>query len=472
MRLPRLLNTASFRLASAYILLFTASVGALGAIVYFRTTEQFQREAQTRIEAEGQALQLEYREGGLSDVLSTLQSRRRSKLSGGLDYVLYDASGKTYLGSLATLPYKAGWTTVLGPPDGDEPAGQLEELTVLVLPLSDTLWLAIGDDLIRISAFGDAILRTFLWVMALSAAFAVGGGMVLSHLFLRRVGTITATAEAIIGGDIRSRVPRRRADDEFDRLAATLNRMLDRIAALMEALHDVSSSIAHELRTPLAHLKQTLETMRVRAGDGDVGADVDQAIGEADAVLATFSALLRIAQIESGMRKQAFRPIGLSDLVASLAETFRPVAEDEGQELIADVDAGVEVPGDRELLTQMIVNVLENALRHGAGGTSLAVSLKGGPAPVLSIADRGRGIPSGERRLVFQRFYRVDAAPGAAGSGLGLSIVAAVAELHGIGVALEDNAPGLRVVFRFPDRAPRSLPRPAGALPRKVVPVA
>jgi signal transduction histidine kinase len=452
MRLPLLLRTASFRLAAAYVALFGISVIALGAIVYFKTTDEFEREARLHIEAEGEALQHEFAEGGLSLLLTAIESRHRSKLSGGLQYVVYDARGTILSGTLAELPYRAGWTNVVGPPDGDEPPGEMERLTVLAVPLSDNLWLAIGDDLIRIETFGAAILNTFIWVALLSATLAILGGVGLSAVFMGRIRAITDTAEAIINGDIQRRVPRRRAADEIDRLAATLNHMLDRIGALMEALRQVSSSIAHELRTPLAHLKQTLECARATGAEGAAGPSIEQAIEEVDAVLSTFSALLRIAQIESGTRRQGFQSVDLSALVESIVQTFTPIAEDGGRALTAAIDPGILVSGDSELLTQLVVNVLENALRHTPLGTPIDVRLTAGAGAQLVIADRGAGIPGHERQNVFQRFHRVETVRNAPGSGLGLSMVAAVAELHGIEVMLDDNAPGLVVRFVFPER--------------------
>lgn len=468
MRLPLLVRTASFRLATAYVVLFGFSVLVLGALVYVKVIDEFEREARLRIEAEGEALRYEYSEAGLDHLLTVIESRLRNKLTGGLDYVVYDTTGHLYTGSLRDLPFKAGWETVAAPPDGDEPPGEMERLTVLAIPLSETLWLAIGDDLIRIETFGDALLGTFAWVGLLSVTLAIVGGIVISALFLGRVSAITNTAEAIIGGDIQRRVPRRRAADELDRLAATLNRMLDRITALMEALRHVSSSIAHELRTPLAHLKQTLEAARQKLPSGPATDGIDEAIDETDAVLSTFSALLRIAQIESGTRRQGFKAVDFSALLDSIVQTFTPIAEDTGHALTAAVEPGVVVNGDAELLTQLVVNLVENALRHTPAGTPVTVTLARGAGAVLTVADRGRGIPLGDREQVFDRFHRLDTAAATPGSGLGLSIVRAVADLHGIAIELGDNSPGLVVRLVFPQQAVSPAHRPAAPAKRPV----
>jgi signal transduction histidine kinase len=459
MRLLQLVRSASFRLAAAYVVLFGLSVLVLGSIAYVRVMDQFDREARLRIEAEGDALLYEFNEAGLEHLLTVIQSRHRNKLTGGLDYVVYDVRGKLYAGNHRDLPFKAGWETVTVPPDGDEPPGEMERLTVLAVPLSDTLWLAIGDDLVRIDTFGQALLGTFVWVGLLSATLAIVGGIVLSALFLGRVSAITNTAEAIIGGDIKRRVPRRRANDELDRLAATLNRMLDRITSLMEALRHVSSSIAHELRTPLAHLRQTLEGARVQLPEGAATGAVDEAIAEVDSVLSTFSALLRIAQIESGTRRQGFRAIDLSSLLESIVQTFTPIAEDSDRVLIAAIDPRVVVSGDAELLTLLVVNVIENALRHTPEGTPIELRLKGGSCPVMTVSDRGQGIPASAHAQIFDRFHRLEASSGVPGSGLGLSMVGAVAELHGIAIELGDNGPGLIVRFVFPAQTQLSVPQ-------------
>jgi signal transduction histidine kinase len=457
-----LLRSASFRLAAAYVLLFVASVLVLGTIAYWRTTSEFEREAHVRIEAEGSSLSREFAEGGVDQVVAAVEKRRRSKLAGGLDYFVYDNRGAFLLGHMENPPFSAGWTTIPAPPDGDEPPGEKERLTVLAIPLSDTLWLAIGDDLIRIEAFGNALLSSFAWVALLSVTLAVVGGIVLSTLVLGRVSAITSTAEAIISGDIHRRVPRRRANDELDRLAATLNRMLDRITALMDALRHVSSSIAHELRTPLAHLKQMLEGAREKVPDKGASASIDEAIEEVDSILATFSALLRIAQIESGTRRQGFKPVDLSAIVESIAQTFTPIAQDGGHLLAVKVEPGAIVNGDTELLTQLVVNLLENALRHTPSGTPISMTLAAGARPELIVADRGSGIPEHARRAVFERFSRLDSASGVSGSGLGLSIVRAIADLHDIVVELGNNKPGLVVRVAFASTGAQSATAPQG----------
>jgi signal transduction histidine kinase len=302
-------------------------------------------------------------------------------------------------------------------------------------------------------------------MLLLVLTLAIAGGIVLSMAFLQRVDTITRTAEAIIGGDMQRRIPVRGAADDIDRLAVTLNRMLDRIASLMEALRQVSNDIAHDLRTPLGRLRQRLDEVRRNAGSVvEYETAVDHAVAETDEILDTFAALLRIAQIESGTRKAGFRSVDVSALTAHLCQTYLPVAEDARKTLDIDIAPDIAVDGDRELLVQMIANLIENAIRHTNDDTGIVVRLeRHGAGAQIVIEDNGPGIPDGERERVLERFYRLERSRTTAGSGLGLSLVAAIAELHNAKVELADANPGLRVSIVF---AEVSLERPAAELMR------
>lgn len=458
-----LLRTANFKLAAVYALLFGVSVAMLAAVVYFRTTAEFERQARLRVEAEASALQGEYRNGGLTQLLSAIKERQRGRDIGGLDYTVFNDARVRLFGTLERLPKGVGWTSILGPPDGDEPPGQLERLVVLTVPLSDGLWLSIGDDFGKFAQFGQVILETFGWMLVLTVVLAIVGGVALSVGFLWRVEAITQTAEAIIGGDIHRRIPRVGVSDELDRLASTLNRMLDRISALMVALRQVSNDIAHDLRTPLSRLRQTLEEARYKARDvKDYEVAVTTAIEETDAVLETFSALLRIAQIEAGTRKAAFANLNLSTLVEAIVQTYSPIVEDAGKRLVVRIAPDVHVSGDAELLMQLLVNLVENAVRHTPAGTTISLSLSGTRNPTLVVADNGGGIPESERARVLERFYRLEHSRTTPGTGLGLSIVAAIADLHGIETVLESNNPGLRVGLKF---VPLVVAQPEQSLP-------
>jgi signal transduction histidine kinase len=252
-------------------------------------------------------------------------------------------------------------------------------------------------------------------------------------------------------GKLKERIPVYDTSDEIDKLAFNLNRMLDSNQALLDLLKQVSTNIAHDLRTPMSRLRQYLEeTSQKRLSAEAYGAVITRAIGEIDAILATFSALLRIAQIESGSRKSAFKPVYLSSIAERLVEAYRAVAEDGGKALGSLVAQGIVFRGDEELLTQMLANLIENAIKHTPAGARIRLELSDrGEGAQMVVADDGPGIPETERQRVFDQFYRLDRSRTTPGQGLGLSLVSAVAQLHEIEIRLEDNAPGLRAVVDF-----------------------
>jgi signal transduction histidine kinase len=276
---------------------------------------------------------------------------------------------------------------------------------------------------------------------------AVLGGTYLGGSFLRRIDTISRTSRAIMEGDLSARIPARGTNDEIDQLVANLNAMLDRIQQLMDGLRQVSSDIAHDLRTPLGHLRHRLEDARDHARTTEeYEAATQAAIADADALLETFSALLRIAQIEAGAQRSAFAQVDLSAVFRSVGETYLAVAEDSHRKLELQIDDGVRLTGDRQMLTQMVVNLVENALNHTPENTTVWLKLhKAARGFEAEVADDGPGIPESERDKVFDRFYRLDRSRTTAGSGLGLALVRAIARLHGLSIRLEDRAPGLAV---------------------------
>jgi signal transduction histidine kinase len=228
--------------------------------------------------------------------------------------------------------------------------------------------------------------------------------------------------------------------------------MLDRIQNLMQGLQQISSDIAHDLRTPLTRLRQRLELAhRRQASVEGLRAALEASIRDADGILETFGALLRIAQIEAGTRKAGFTQVDLSALLEELVEAYQPVADEKGQSLTPAIGAGLHVAGDRELLAQLFANLIENAVRHAPAGAALTVQAEAVERAVRAVvSDNGPGIPAGLREKVFQRFYRLETSRTTPGSGLGLSLAGAIASLHGSELSLEDNAPGLRCVLHLP----------------------
>ncbi len=450
LRRARLFKTASFKLAAAYVVMFGASVAVLAVVVYFTATAALDHQERTRIKVEAQALSAEYRRGGFSKMMEEIRARERAHLAGGLDYTVVARSGARIFGNIPRLHLQNGWTRLKGPPDGDEPPGQRERLLVYSIPLSHDLWLEVGDDVGAVKLAGKAIMATSGLVLLVVVTLAIAGGIVLSASFLARIDTITRTAEAIIEGDVERRIPMRGVADDIDRLAATLNRMLDRIGSLLGALRQVSRHIAHDLRTPLGRLRQGLDDARRNAASlADYERAVGSAVAETDQILETFAALLRIAEIESGTRRAGFRPIDLSALTLQIGQSYVAVAEDAGKQLGLSIAPDLMVDGDRELLSQLLVNLVENALRHTQDGASISIELTNLGVPLLAVSDDGPGIPQDERKKVVGQFYRLERGRATAGSELGLSLVAAVADLHRAELTFSECSPGLAVCVHF-----------------------
>jgi signal transduction histidine kinase len=451
-RLPRIFSTTSFKLAALFALVFGFSSIAVGAFVYVNVKTALSDQQRTRIQADALALKGEYDSGGMSDMMAAIHERQHNNIAGGLDYSLFQSDGKRIFGNMPRQALKPGWKHLLGPPDGDEPPGQLERLLVFRQPLSPDLWLVVGDDVGRLHQLSDSFLRVFGIGLLLTLTLAAGGGAAVSIAFLQRIDSITRTAEAIIEGDIGQRISLSGSGDDLDRLANTLNRMLDRIGLLMETLRHVSTDIAHDLRTPLGHLRHALDDARERANDvGEYKAAVERAVNETDAILETFSAILRIAQIESGSRRAGFRRIDLSAIASDVAQSFKPTAEEQNHKLNSEIESGLQIVGDRELTTQLMANLIDNAIRHTPGGTAIWLRLAAKRDTVLlEVCDNGMGVPQDERGKIFHRFYRGEASRTTPGNGLGLSLVSAVAGLHRATIAVLDNQPGLKIQIEFP----------------------
>jgi signal transduction histidine kinase len=423
----------------------------LGAAAFWSTRSALEKQLTRRIEAEMTLLEQEFRSNGIDHLVAAVQQRTHAK--GNLDYFVVDPAGKRLAGNLPINSDRLGWVELdTVPAASGEKSDENKLVRVLVRQLDGGFRLGVGEDLEQVGEMEEMFLGILASALAIVLVLGVGGGLLLSAAFLRRVDMITRTADAIIDGDLSRRIERTGSGGDFDHLSATLNAMLDRIAGLMENLRQVSNDIAHDLRTPLSRLRQDLEEAKnhdlTAAGYKHV---VECAVAEADLLLETFSALLRIAQIEAGTRRSAFRPVDLSDVVRTVAEAYAPAVEESGRTLRSEITDGAQVDGDRGLLSQLFVNLVENALRHTPVGTTITLRLSRQPAGALAeVADTGSGIPADESAKVFRRFYRLERSRTTAGSGLGLSTVAAIVELHHAAIELLDNEPGLRVVIRFP----------------------
>jgi signal transduction histidine kinase len=454
----RLMRNASFGLALLYATLLAASAVIVGFIVYWTVQTSVDRQMTARIDAEIEILKGELRSVGSAEL--TREVETRINYFGALEYFLADADGKRLVGNLTNLPTADGWSdiAVAEGQHGNDP----KYFRIKTVHLDNGFRLVVGDDLGPKEDIRRAFLGALDWALLAFLVLTLTAGALLSSAFLSRVDAIDRTAEAIINGDLGSRVPLRGTNDNFDRLSATLNRMLDQIQLLMESLGQVSNDIAHALRTPLGRLRQKLETARVTSGANSKCATIiDAALVETDNILDTFSALLRIAQIESGTRTAGFREIDLSKLFATVSEAFSAVAEDDGKTFTAKIAPSVKLWGDGDLISEMLANLIDNAIRHTPEGAHIEVSLVNhGSQLVASVADDGPGVPQSEHERIFRRFYRLERSIRTPGTGLGLSLVAAVAELHGMEFRASDNAPGLRMTMTFNSVSPSAPRRP------------
>jgi signal transduction histidine kinase len=449
MRVIELARSAPFRIAAYYAALFALSVALLFGFVYWNSTVELTQELRAATADESQGLNAIYRERGWEALRTEVNERAQRGAVSGPFYALQNREGRRVAGNIGPLASFDGWKQIrrqLSRNEDDDAALAL----LFATPLDEGL-LVVGRSLAPIDELQEVLLSGLGWTLGLTVVLALLGGIAMSRSALRRVETIVAASNDIMEGNLARRLPVSGARDEIDRLAETINRMLERMQALIEGLHQVSSDIAHDLRTPLGRLRQRLETARrVEPIAENHAATLDQAVAEVDAILETFGALLRIAQIASGARRARFAVFDLSALARDIVESFAPVAEGEGQCVTAHIAPDVRLRGDRELIAQALVNLIENAIRHSPTGIEIEVTAKATPdGPVVIVSDNGPGIPAAEHENVFRRFYRLEKSRTTPGSGLGLALVKAIADLHGARIELADNTPGLRVTLYF-----------------------
>ena len=452
----RLFKTASFQLTVFFSLIFVFSFLSLLFITYWTATGALRSQMQSEIRAQLAVMAREAQSDGIATIIQDIQERTKPSERQAEYYYLSDSNGKKLAGNLDGITMQEGWQesglsdSVLAKPDGD--ADDDHQIWGQGVYLSDGSFLLVGQDAFRVLSAQESIINSFAWSSGIALLLAVLAGLAVSRGFLRRIDDINNTSLAIIDGRLKERIPVRGTSDEIDRLSANLNRLFDSNQSLLESLKQVSANIAHDLRTPLSRLRHGLEEARSKTGDSEAyAAAIDSAVIEADQLLATFAALLRIAQIESGSRKTGFKTVSLTSIFERVSSAYRAVAEDQGKELATTLEDNLDFHGDGELLLQMVANLTENAIGHTPFGTRIVLTLANTNRGVAAtIADSGPGIPADLRRKVFEHFYRLDSSRATSGNGLGLSLVSAIANLHGIGISLHDNKPGLRVVLQFP----------------------
>jgi len=457
----RLLSTTTFRLAALYLVLFAASVLALLGFIYYSTADFIERQTEATIEAEITGLREQFTERGLQGLVDTIRARSADRQSGSSIYLITDAALVPIAGNLSAWPVgeevRPSWISF---PVTSQIHGAVEENTALAAVLVlGKLHLLVGRDLHDATMFRGRITRTLAWSALLTLALGVAGGLFITRNMLARVEAVNRTSERIIHGDLTQRVPLTGSGDEFDQLSANLNAMLDRIERLMLGMRQVTDNIAHDLRTPLARLRARLEvTLLERPDAARYGEALRETIAEADILLGTFNALLTIAEAEAGSRREAMAVVDLAEIARSVAELYEPVADDKGIALTIDSAPAIPVHGDRHLLSQAIANLLDNALKYTPAGSITLRARQTGETARVEVADTGPGVPADRRDAVFDRFVRLEGSRSTPGNGLGLSLVRAVARLHGGDAWLEDNNPGLKAVITLPTADSRALP--------------
>ncbi len=452
MKLPSIVDTISFKLSALYLGLFLISFLAIGISVYLLTCQTLEQELKTSIEAEANRLKAEFDSGDITELKNEIDELIGFASHSRFEYGVIDANGQLVAGNFRHFKPSEGWQSAEQKSTANEPEQEEKELSYIgVIALSNKLWLGVGQNGKAIKNAGEAIIKAFIAGFGLVIFLGSIGGFYISRAFLNKIQRITTSTEAIIAGDLKHRLPVSKNRDELDKLALVLNLMLDKIVALMENIQQVSNDIAHDLRTPISHLKFRLEdALNRNLSVIQYQERLAFAIEEVDSILATFSALLRISQIESGSRRSGFNSVDLSQILATVTDALHPVAEEQGKTIHADFGQDIILNGDKELLTQLAFNVLENAIQHTPQNTQIHVSLrKSGNQTALIVADNGSGIAEKDREKVFRRFHRLEQSRTTPGNGLGLSIVSAIVELHGGTITLADNHPGLKVIISF-----------------------
>jgi signal transduction histidine kinase len=436
-------SSAAYKIAFMNFGAYAVGLALLGAIVFAVMHIAFTRQLDSMVSDEAQTLVDEFHSGGDGELAEAIAVREASSSPTHMMYGVYAPDGRRIHGSFPASRPESGLHPIAFQDNSEGP----DKARARVVDLSPTERLVVAVDSDWLEAIERIMIVIFSIAFAGACALGFVGAVALGSYLKRRLHSITESAEAIIGGDIRKRMPVTQRRDEFDRLAITLNRMLDRIEGLLESLRQVSNDIAHDLRTPLARLRHNLELGSVDGADAVIG----NAIQQVDEVLALFAAILRLAEVESGETKRFFVAVDVTALMTELAESYAPVFEDQSRTLIWAIEPALSVEGDRELLAQAVVNLLENAQRHTPQGTVVRLTAASAGSRIgLQVADNGPGVPKSDLNRVTKRFARLETSRNSAGYGLGLSLVTAVARLHGGQLELRNLAPGLSATIELP----------------------
>jgi len=452
--LAKTLTSTTFKLALIAIGTFGVVVSAIISYVYLSTNAYIRSRSDRAIMAEYVELRGVYEQSGREGLINLVRQRTTDKAFAGHLYVLIDPSCAVLAGNLAEWPPTAiapsGWTEFRGP--GASPEGSGSPLVRgMINTFASGDRLLVGQDISDLDSFARQIEKAVISVVSLIVVLAGVCSILVTRRTVGRIEQINATSRAIMASGLDKRIPLRGSHDEWDRVAENLNLMLDRIETLMDEVKQVSDNLAHDLRTPLTRMRGRLEkAYHSRRFDENAQALIGDTIADLDAVLRIFTSITRIAQIETQVRKEAFRTVNLVEIAHKVVELYDAAAEQNGTRLTMTGSGEVLAIGDRDLIFDAIANLVDNAIKHGRAGGQVVVSSEtvNGRA-VISITDDGPGIPADQHEQVFKRFYRLEQSRYTPGNGLGLSLVAAVARLHGARIEMSDNAPGLQFKLWF-----------------------
>jgi len=458
--LGKVVRTTAFKLSAIYIAVFSIFSVVFVLYISYSANQLLGEQLQETIAGELFGLANEYRIGGLPSVVNAID--QRSHQPGASLYLITDVSGRILAGNVSRVPAN------LLDSSGAEPltvpyeryAGDTGDRVAMiqVVRLPGGFRMLVGRDLGEREQFRKIIARALTWALALMIGLALLSWFFVSRRVLKRIDSLSATSRRIMVGDLSGRLEVTGSGDEFDRLAENLNDMLDRIEHLLVGLKEVSDNIAHDLKTPLTRMRNRVEAALASPEDTDsYRAALETTIEESDQLIKTFNALLLIARMEAGAQEANMAEVEIGAVVRDVAELYEPAAEEKGVAVSVDICEPVVLFANRELLGQALANLIDNALKYAvaADGGRISVSaVKTGRDVVLTVADNGPGIAEADRERVLQRFVRLEESRSLPGSGLGLSLVAAVASLHHGTIELKDTDPGLAVILRLPMNRP------------------
>ena len=443
------LRSTSFRNGSRYAVFFLIAVLAIFATTYQAVRQDMRTLAYASVSKDAQGLINEYNTSGLSVLKEAIDERVAQTQGYDEVYALTDLAGNVIAGNILSLPHSNGESEVgvhLSPELLRQ--GEVQGLAIGKTIILKDAKLFVGRDAFQIDETLEILFSYFLIGALITGVLALLLGLIMGRYSAQRIEAISRSTSSIVATDLKERIPLSGSGDEFDRLSRDINIMLDRIQDLMEGIRQISDDIAHELRTPLSRLRQNLEGVLAKRSPNlkTYRQTVQNAITESENIMGIFSALLRIAQIESGARRSHFKQVSISEIFRDIEEMYRPVTEDAGLILETNIQEELLSNGDRELLIQLFSNLIENAIRYIPRGATITLSATSKSENIVAIiADNGPGIPVEEHAKVLRRLYRSEKGRTTQGYGLGLSLVAAIANLHNAKLSLHDNRPGLKV---------------------------